>query len=116
MRQAAIASVVILAVLLGAAFIAAEDRGRAEFSVFGGSRGEVPFTHRQHQEKLNDCNICHDYFPQQKDAIKSMKEKGELEKKLVMNKLCTKCHKAEKAAGNKTGPITCSQCHIRKKG
>ena len=41
------------------------------------------------------------------------KTKKKLEKKHVMNKLCIKCHKAEKKAGKPYGPTTCSKCHIR---
>ena len=115
MKQAAIVSV-ILAFALAAAFVTAENRGTAEITVFGGSRGEVPFTHKQHQDRLNDCSVCHDYFSQQPDSMKALKAKGELKKKLVMNKLCIKCHKAEKAAGNKSGPTTCSKCHVKEKG
>ncbi len=115
MKQATIVSA-ILALLLAAVFVAAENRGASEITVFGGSRGDIPFTHKQHQDRLNDCSICHDYFAQQPKAIKLMKEKGELNQKLVMNKLCIKCHKSEKAAGNKFGPVTCSECHTKKMG
>lgn len=115
MKRAALISV-ILAFVMAAAFVAAENHGAVDITVFGGSRGEVPFTHKQHQDRLNDCSVCHDYFSQQPDAMKVMKENGELKKKLVMNKLCIKCHKAEKTAGNKSGPTTCSECHVKKKG
>ena len=84
-----------------------------QISLPGGTRGDVPFPHYLHQDKLEDCNICHATFPQEKGSIEKMKANGQLEKKHVMNKLCTKCHKEKKAAGEKTGPVTCKQCHIR---
>ena len=79
----------------------------------GGKRGKVPFPHHQHQNKLVDCKICHDAFPQEKGAIEKLKKAGKLKPKHVMNKQCTKCHKEKRRAGEKTGPITCKQCHIK---
>ena len=52
-------------------------------------------------------------FLSRRAALKSLKREGALKKKQVMNTLCIKCHKAEKKAGNKAGPVTCSQCHVR---
>ena len=92
---------------------AVENKGADQISLPGGTRGDVPFPHYLHQDKLEDCNICHATFPQEKGSIEKMKANGQLEKKHVMNKLCTKCHKEKKAAGEKTGPVTCKQCHIR---
>ncbi len=43
--------------------------------------------------------------------IEQLKKDGKLARKQIMNKLCVKCHKAEKRAGNKAGPVTCSKCH-----
>ena len=79
----------------------------------GGSRGEVPFTHSKHQERLGDCNVCHSLFPQSSGAILANKKKGDLKKKQVMNTLCIKCHKTEKSKGNAYGPVVCSKCHVR---
>jgi hypothetical protein len=42
-----------------------------------------------------------------------LKAEGTLKKKYVMNKLCTKCHKEKKNAGQKSGPTTCTKCHIK---
>jgi hypothetical protein len=36
-----------------------------------------------------------------------------LKKKHIMNILCTKCHRQKKKEGLKTGPTTCSKCHIK---
>ena len=79
----------------------------------GGTRGKVPFPHLLHQENLGDCNVCHSIFPQVPGSIEGMKEKGKIEKKHVMKKLCIKCHKKERMAGKPYGPTTCAKCHIR---
>jgi hypothetical protein len=42
-----------------------------------------------------------------------MKAQGKLKPKHVMNKMCIKCHRAEKKAGNPSGPLTCSKCHVK---
>lgn len=89
------------------------NNGAEQMMLFGGSRGKVPFPHRMHQDNLNECGSCHSIFPQLSGAIEDMKAKKKLNKKQVMNKLCLKCHRAEKKAGNKSGPTTCSTCHVR---
>lgn len=95
---------------------ATENRGAAEIVIEGGNRGDVPFPHLQHQDRLVDCKVCHAVFPQEKGAIETLKAEGKLEPKQVMNKQCTKCHRDKKRAGEKSGPTTCKSCHIRNKG
>lgn len=90
-----------------------ENKGAAQIDIPGGYKGKVPFNHQMHQTQLKDCNTCHDLFPKAPGAIDDLKAKKTLKKKQVMNKLCIKCHKAEKKAGNKTGPTTCSKCHVK---
>lgn len=92
---------------------AAEDKGAEHMVLEGGSRGEVPFPHRLHQQNLEDCQVCHDLFPQQRGAIETLKSKGKLESKQVMNRLCTACHRDRRRDREPTGPITCSDCHVR---
>ena len=104
---------ILLFVLTTGLALAVENKGAANLELGGGERGKVPFPHHQHQNKLVDCKICHDTFPQQKGAIEKLKEEGKLKPKHVMNKLCTKCHKEKRQAGEKSGPITCKQCHIK---
>jgi hypothetical protein len=90
-----------------------QNKGAASFEIDGGTRGMVPFPHHQHQENLGDCTICHSVFPQKRGSIEELKAQGKLNKKYVMNKLCTKCHKEAKKAGRKSGPTTCSKCHVK---
>lgn len=93
---------------------AVQNKGAEEITLEGGDRGTVKFTHHKHQNKLGDCNICHSLFPQEPGAIVKLKSGGQLVGKQIMNKLCIKCHKAQKKAGNKAGPVTCSKCHHKK--
>jgi hypothetical protein len=104
---------IILSGFVSTLGLAAENKGAEKIQIDGGSRGAVPFMHHTHQDRLGDCNICHTMFPQQSQSLASLKESGQMKPKDVMNKLCIKCHKAEKNAGNNAGPTTCSKCHIR---
>ena len=92
-----------------------QNKGAESIEIDGGTRGKVPFPHRQHQERIVDCKTCHSVFPQKSGSIEELKAQGKLKKKHVMNKLCTKCHKAKKKAGQKSGPTKCSKCHIKAK-
>ena len=91
-----------------------QDRGAKDIELNGGKRGNVLFPHHIHQEKLVDCQICHSIFEQKSGSIEELKAQGKLKKKHVMIKLCTKCHKEKKRAGEKTGPTKCKKCHIKK--
>ncbi len=93
--------------------LAAQNMGPKEMKLAGGSRGDVPFPHFNHQNKLGDCNVCHSLFPQAIGGIEKLKAEGKLKPKQVMNKHCIKCHKAEQKAGNTYGPMTCNSCHVR---
>jgi len=111
-RFAPIACALLIVLALPAAPVAA-SQGAKDITIFGGSRGKVPFPHARHQARLKDCNVCHGVFPQEADAIRKMKENGTLKAKKVMNLQCIKCHKADKRAGKPHGPVTCSTCHVR---
>ena len=100
-----------IAFILTVAVTGADNQGAEHIKIYGGSRGEVPFPHRAHQERLTDCSVCHAVFPQEVDGIKKMKESGTLKPKEVMNKQCVSCHKETQKAGNPSGPTTCSKCH-----
>ena len=107
---------VVLGVFIAASGLAVENKGAENIQIESGSKGTVPFPHRSHQERLGDCNICHTLFPQEPGSLTRLKKSGQLRSKRVMNSLCVNCHKAEQKAGNKTGPTTCSKCHIRSDG
>ncbi|MGD2269745.1 MAG: cytochrome c3 family protein [Desulfobacterales bacterium] len=113
MKAKAIAVLVIGLLMTAAVSLAVENKGAKEISLFGGKSGNVPFPHHRHQETIGDCKICHGLFPQQAGIIRQLKAEGKLKKKHVMNKLCTKCHKQKKKAGEKSGPVTCKSCHIK---
>ena len=107
-----------IAMIAGAAVtltMAVENQGADKLELYGGKRGKVPFPHRLHQKNLGDCQICHSVFPQETGSIEKLKAEGKLKKKHVMNKLCTKCHREKKKAGQQSGPTTCAKCHIKKK-
>ena len=93
--------------------MAEQNKGAKDIELFGGKRGKVPFPHHRHQDKLGNCDICHTVFEQKSGIIDELKAQGKLKKKYVMNKLCTKCHKEKKKAGEKSGPTICSKCHIK---
>lgn len=91
--------------------VAETNKGAKEMVIPSGTRGIVKFPHHQHQDVLKDCMLCHDLFPQQAGVIQDLKQKGILAQKQVMNKQCVNCHRARKNAGEKSGPVTCSECH-----
>jgi predicted CXXCH cytochrome family protein len=69
----------------------------AECIVFPGSMGKVSFNHKEHQDKLKDCKLCHENAAGGKIAGFN-KDKA--------HKLCIDCHKKMKA-----GPTKCTACH-----
>ena|SRR5210317_827729 len=110
-----ISMVALMAVSSITASLATENQGAENIELEGGKRGNVPFPHRQHQKNLGDCQICHSVFAQEPGVIQKLKTQGALKKKYVMNKLCTKCHREKKKAGQPSGPTTCKKCHIKVK-
>ena len=115
LKVALISICIVIAASSVAFSVVDKNKGAANIEIDGGKKGKVPFPHRQHQERLVDCKICHSVFPKKPGSIKELKAQGKLKKKYVMNKLCTKCHKEIKKAGRKTGPTKCSKCHIKAK-
>jgi hypothetical protein len=95
--------------------MAVENKGAPQINIDGGSRGMVPFPHREHQNTLKDCQKCHALFPQEQHSIEKLKKDGKLVKQQVMKELCIKCHKATQKTGSKSGPTTCSKCHVKNK-
>ena len=106
------------AVVVGVAIsfsMAEQNRGPEVIELDGGTKGQISFPHRRHQDRLDNCQMCHAVFPQQPGAIKQLKASGKLKKKQVMRKLCIQCHKAEKKAGRTAGPTSCARCHVKQK-
>ena len=110
-----ISLVALMAVSFLAVSLATENQGAENIVLEGGKRGNISFPHRQHQKNLSDCQICHSVFAQEPGIIQKLKTQGTLKKKYVMNKLCTKCHKEKKKAGQPSGPTTCAKCHVKVK-
>jgi hypothetical protein len=74
----------------------------------------VTFPHHLHQKALeNNCNACHDLFPKQPGIIRELINQKKLQHQQVMNSKCIACHKARVAEGKKTGPVKCTECHVR---
>lgn len=115
MRRDAVGVVMVILLMSLAATLAVaeQNKGAEEMELEGGTRGIVPFPHRQHQESLDDCNACHDLFPQEDGAIEKLKKEGALKDRQVMNVQCIKCHRDKKREDVKSGPTLCSQCHQR---
>jgi hypothetical protein len=89
-----------------------EDVGPEKFVLEGGEPGGVPFPHRAHQDALDQqCEICHELFPQHRGAIQELVAEEKLRKKEVMNLHCIKCHRDYKREGKPSGPTSCRRCH-----
>ncbi|MFO7838584.1 MAG: cytochrome c3 family protein [Desulfosalsimonadaceae bacterium] len=88
-------------------------RGAEMIQLEAGRQPQVLFPHHLHQQKTNNCSVCHQSFPQKRGAINALQEKGELAKQEVMNEICLACHRAKMQAGEPGGPLSCSKCHAR---
>lgn len=92
-------------------------------------RPPVPFSHEKHADIL-DCLRCHHDFDQYgnnrggEDKAQSCAachgQASSLEKKLVplekaFHGQCKGCHESMWTAGKKSGPVTCGECHVKKK-
>ncbi|MDY6824520.1 MAG: cytochrome c3 family protein [Thermodesulfobacteriota bacterium] len=97
----------VLAVVGGA--IAEKNMGAANITI-PATKGNVAFPHQSHQTTLDDCNACHNLFPQKAGSIVKMKESGDLRRMQVM-KQCLECHRELAKAGEKAGPVSCNDCH-----
>jgi len=113
MKARTIVAILIIIVFTGALAFAVQHQGAKDIKLDGGKKGVVDFPHHLHQNAIGDCNACHSVFPKTAGIIKELKIQKKLKKKQVMNKTCIKCHKEKKKAGVKTGPTSCSQCHVK---
>jgi hypothetical protein len=94
----------LVVMLLAGGAMATANKGAEQISLDGGSRGNISFPHHLHQNALNNCQVCHTLFPQEKGSIDRLKQQGKLQNKQVMNTLCIQCHKARKKMG---------KCHVK---
>ena len=113
MKARTIVAILIIIVFTGALAVAVQQQGAKDIKLDGGKKGVVDFPHHLHQNAIGDCNACHSVLPKTAGIIKELKIQKKLKKKQVMNKTCIKCHKEKKKAGVKTGPTSCSQCHVK---
>lgn len=91
--------------------VMAQDNGRSELTLNGGSKGPILFKHRLHQTVIQDCEVCHKDFEKKPGALDEAKKTGLLQAKQVMTKTCIACHKETKKAGKESGPTNCNACH-----
>ncbi|MDY6904597.1 MAG: cytochrome c3 family protein [Thermodesulfobacteriota bacterium] len=98
---------IVLAVVAMAA--TEKNRGAANITI-PATKGDVAFPHQTHQTVLDDCNACHNLFPQEAGSIVQLKESGNLRRMQVM-KQCLDCHRELTKAGKKAGPVSCNDCH-----
>ena len=103
-----------LLIFSAVAAFAVVNTGAESITLDGGSKGEITFPHREHQDTLKDCKACHDVFPMELGVIKKLKVAKELKRKQVMNKTCIQCHRDRKKAGESYGPTSCNDCHAKK--
>jgi hypothetical protein len=88
------------------------ENGAEEMMIDSGSKGSVFFPHRRHQEAdAITCLACHELFPQEPGSISRLIVEGDLKSRQVMNSQCISCHRKTRAAGNPSGPRSCSACH-----
>ena len=113
MKARTIVSIIAIIIFTGAAAVADQNHGAKNITLDGGKKGDVDLPHRLHQNVIGDCNACHDLFPKTAGIIKDFKKQEKLKKMQVMNKICIKCHRLKKKAGEKAGPTKCSQCHVK---
>lgn len=89
-------------------------------------KGDVIFSHTKHKDLK--CTDCHHVFKDGKNVWKEgdevrkcsachkKKKEGKVDKlKNAFHKQCMDCHKKLKKEKKKTGPISCSKCHEKKK-
>ncbi len=108
-RTGMIATAAILLMVV-AALAAGKNTGAPTLVIPGGTKADVTLPHELHQKVLENCDRCHNLFPQTAGAIAKLKESGDLKKMQVMRQ-CMDCHRDLAKAGQKAGPVKCSECH-----
>ena len=136
MRRTAIILVVMIGFFVSLATIHRTNAQEAEITLESTDvfvkkqRPAVMFKHELHYDAYPDCVECHhiyEYNDGKKENIWSgeeqtcsecHKQKREDKKLPLMNAFhekCTGCHRQLAKENQKAGPVTCGECHIRKK-
>jgi flavoprotein len=87
---------ITVAVALTLIFSVAAMAEGPEIIALPAKMGTVTFRHKEHQERLKDCKICHEKDPGKIEALG----------KDWAHKTCKGCHEV-----GKTGPTKCNDCH-----
>jgi hypothetical protein len=109
-KKTAVLLIAAVCLLVVAALAAEKNMGAPTQVIPGGIKPDVTLPHAAHQAALENCDLCHNLFPQASGAIVQLKEAGTLKKMQVM-KQCLGCHKELAEAGKKAGPVKCDECH-----
>jgi len=82
-------------------------------------RPAVVFYHEKHsaavEKKSKDCTVCH-LSENDGLSLKYMRQKDEAPEAVmnIYHSNCIACHKETAAAGDKSGPVECGECHKEK--
>ena len=109
-KKAIVVWVSLLSMALAGSALADDGNGAVTMVLNGGSQGDVSFPHKLHQDKLQDCDVCHTLFPMEPGIIQNLIKSGKLKPKQVMQK-CKICHERTKDQGHTAGPTSCDSCH-----
>jgi hypothetical protein len=79
-------------------------------------RAPVKFYHDKHTLALqpDGCEVCHPKDKENKFLFTYPKQRDESDEEALMNSFhdgCIGCHDERHDAGQKTGPVTCGECH-----
>ena len=87
---------IIAAVVVVLMFAATALAAGPEVITLPAKMGTVTFQHKQHQDRLKDCKICHEKGPGKIAGFG----------KDFAHKTCKGCHETKKQ-----GPTKCGECH-----
>ena len=72
----------VIAMIAAISIAALGSAGEGLMMLEGGKLGDTPFPHKENQDRIKDCNACHNLIPQ---------EKGITQKLIKMNKIKKAC-------------------------
>ena len=134
MRKRSVALSIATTVLVSIFFVwahAQDDVVTLEDSAFKDrQRPAAVFPHDEHNENamIEECNVCHhvyeggnkvaDESSEGEECSGCHKVEGEAKSTPLMkayHDMCKGCHLKRGDEGKKTGPVTCGECHPKKK-